>query len=81
MAKNQKNQGFAAIRDVVSSSRFRESRIDSTNQVRVENELKSKLYAPMTEEEMLARLKKSREQGIFKDADRVISNMRSKYGL
>ena len=55
--------------------------IDSTNQVRVENELKSKLYAPMTVEEMLARLKKSREQGIFKDADRVISNMRSKYGL
>lgn len=55
--------------------------IDSTNQVRVENELKSKLYATMTEEEMLARLKKSREQGIFKDADRVISNMRSKYGL
>ena len=42
-----------------------------------ENELKSKLYAPMTEEEMLERLKKSREQGIFKDADRVISNMRS----
>ena len=55
--------------------------IDSTNQVRVENELKSKLYAPMTEEEMLARLKKSREQGNFKDTDRVISNMRSKYGL
>ena len=55
--------------------------IDSTNQVRVENELKSKLYAPMTEEEMLARLKKSRERRIFKDVDRVISNMRSKYGL
>ena len=55
--------------------------IDSTNQVRVENELKSKLYAPMTEEEMLARLKKSREQGIFKETDRVISNMRSKYGF
>lgn len=55
--------------------------IDSTNQVRVENELKSKLYAPMTEEEMLARLKKSRERRIFKNADRVISNMRSKYGL
>lgn len=55
--------------------------IDSTNQVRVENELKSKLYAPMAEEEMLARLKKSREQGISRDADRMISNMRSKYGL
>ena len=55
--------------------------MDSINQVRIENELKSKLYAPMTEEEILARLKKSREQGIFKDADCVISNMRSKYGL
>ena len=31
--------------------------IDSTNQVRVENELKSKLYAPITEEEMLARMR------------------------
>ena len=29
MAKNQKNQGFAAIRDVVSSSRFRESRLQN----------------------------------------------------
>ena len=31
MAKNQKNQGFAAIRDVVSSSRFRESRLQVSN--------------------------------------------------
>ena len=31
MAKNQKNQGFAAIRDVVSSSRFRESRLKEIN--------------------------------------------------
>ena len=46
-----------------------------------ENELKSKLYAPMTEEEILARLKKARIQGIFKETDRVISNMRPKYGL
>ena len=53
----------------------------STNQVRVENELKSKLYVPMTEEEMLARLKKSREQGIFRDEDLVVSDMRLKYGL
>ena len=55
--------------------------IDSTNQVRVENELKIRLYAPMTEKEMLARLKKSREQRNFKDADHVIFNMRLKYGL
>ena len=41
MAKNQKNQGFAAIRDVVSSSRFRESRDyrdpDALNVVTLEN--------------------------------------------
>jgi DNA-damage-inducible protein J len=35
----------------------------------------------MTEKEMLAKLKKSREQGKFRDADDVISDMRSKYGL
>ena len=55
--------------------------MDSTIKVRVVNRLKSKLYAPMTEEEMLARLKKSREQESFRDADHVISDMRSKYGL
>lgn len=36
--------------------------MDSTIEIRVVNESKSKLYASMTEEEMLARLKKSREQ-------------------
>lgn len=55
--------------------------MDSTIKVRVVNELKSKLYAPLTEEEMLARLKKSREQETFRNADHVISDMRSKYGL
>ena len=38
-------------------------------------------YAPMTEKEMLAKLEKSREQGEFRDADHVISDLRSKYGL
>ena len=38
-------------------------------------------YATMTEEEVLAKLKKSREQGRFRDADDVISDMRSKYRL
>lgn len=55
----------------------------STIHVRVEKDLKQKSnpYAPMTEEAMLAKLKKSREQGNYRDADDVISNMRSKYGL
>ena len=53
----------------------------STIQVRVEDELKSKSDAPMTEAEMLAKLEKSREQGRFRDADFVISDMRTKYGL
>ena len=53
----------------------------STIQVRVEDELKSKSDAPMTEAEMLAKLEKSREQGMFRDADIVVSDMRLKYGL
>lgn len=55
--------------------------MSSTIQVRVEDELKSKSDAPMTEAEMLAKLKKSREQGMFRDADLVVSDMRMKYGL
>jgi len=38
-------------------------------------------YAPMTEKELLAKLESSREQEKFRDADDVISDMRSKYGL
>ena len=38
-------------------------------------------YTPMTGDEMLAKLKASREQGKYRDADDVISSMRSKYGL
>lgn len=53
----------------------------STIQVRVEDELKSKSGAPMTEAEMLAKLEKSREQRMFRDADLVVSDMRLKYGL
>lgn len=68
----------------------------STNPLRAENKLNTKpeilfkdldadtakaQYAPLTEEEILAKLKKSREQGRFRDADDVISDMRSKYGL
>ena len=53
----------------------------STIQVRVEDELKSKSDAPMTEAEMLAKLEKFREQGMFRDADLVVSDMRLKYGL
>ena len=53
----------------------------STIQVRVEDELKSKSDAPMTEAEMLAKLEKSREQGMFRDADLVVSDMRLKYVL
>ena len=47
----------------------------------IKRQVESNPYAPMTENEMLAKLKKSREQGTFRDADQVISDMRSKYGL
>ena len=55
--------------------------MSSTIQVRVEDELKSKSDAPMKEAEMLVKLEKSREQGMFRDADLVVSDMRLKYGL
>lgn len=41
-------------------------------------------YTPLTEEELLAKLEGSRshaEQGKYRDADNVLSDMRSKYGL
>lgn len=41
-------------------------------------------YAPMTEGELLAKLEKSRQhadQGKYRDADKVASEMRTKYGL
>lgn len=38
-------------------------------------------YTPMTEKEILVKLKKSRERAVFRDADDVISDMRTKYGL
>jgi addiction module antitoxin, relB/dinJ family len=47
----------------------------------IKRQVESNPYAPVTEKEMLAKLKKSREQEMFKDADDVISDMRSKYGL
>jgi DNA-damage-inducible protein J len=53
----------------------------STIRVRVEDELKIKSinpYEPMTEKEMLEKLKNSREQGKYRDADDVISDMRAK---
>ena len=41
----------------------------------------SNAYAPMTEKETFAKLKKSKEQEMFRDADYVISDMSPKYGL
>jgi len=38
-------------------------------------------YAPMTEDEILDKLKKSREQGRYRDVDSAIVDMRTKYGL
>ena len=47
----------------------------------IKRQTESNPYAPMTETEMLAKLEKSREQGTFRDADLVVSDMRLKYGL
>ena len=44
-------------------------------------QVESNPYVPMTDKEIIVKLKKSREQEMFRNADDVISDMRSKYGL
>ncbi|WP_455034355.1 type II toxin-antitoxin system RelB/DinJ family antitoxin [Lachnoanaerobaculum gingivalis] len=47
----------------------------------IKRQIESNPYLPLNEEELLEKLKRSREQKKFRDADDVISDMRSKYGL
>ena len=47
----------------------------------IKRQIESNPYEPMTEEELLAKLERSREQEKFRDTDDVISDIRSKYGL
>lgn len=47
----------------------------------IKRQVETNPYAPLTEEEMLMKLKRSRDCGIFKNSDEVISDMRTKYGL
>ena len=52
--------------------------MESKIQVKVDDEMKSKV------DELLEKLEKSREhasQGMFRDADEVVRDMRVKYGL
>ena len=45
----------------------------------IKRQTESNPYSPMTETGMFAKLEKSRKQEMFRDADLVISDMRSKY--
>ena len=47
----------------------------------IKRQIESNPYIPLNEKELLEKLKRSREQKNFRDADDVISDMRSKYGL
>ena len=47
----------------------------------IKRQIESNQYLPLNEKELLEKLKRSREQEKFRDADDVISDMRSKYGL
>ena len=47
----------------------------------IKRQIESNPYLPLNEEELLEKLKRSREQEKFRNADDVISDMRSKYGL
>lgn len=53
-------------------------------EIRKNNRAEYNPYEAMTEEEMLAKLKRSREhceEGRYREADKVISDLRGKYGL
>ena len=45
----------------------------------IKRQVESNPYASITEKEIIAKLKKSREQEMFRNADDVISDMRSKH--
>ena len=47
----------------------------------IKRQIESNPYLPLNEKELLEKLKRSRKQKKFRDADDVISDMRSKYGL
>lgn len=47
----------------------------------IKRQIESNPYLPLNEKELLEKLKRSREQKKLRDADDVISDMRSKYGL
>lgn len=81
---------------VKSDSLFRDLGTDTTTAIRMfltqavalngfPFEIKKRIevnpYVQMTEGEILEKLKESREQGKFRDADDVISDMRSRYGI
>ena len=81
---------------IKSDSLFRDLGTDTTTAIRmfltqavaengfpfeIKRQVETNPYVMMTEKEMLTKLKKSREQGNYRDADDVICDMRSKYGL
>lgn len=76
MAKNQKNQGFAAIRDVVSSSRFRESRGDGTLECRDTGHTLQMLELFLNEETLLFQMcnciEANKKAGIYDGAYKAV---------
>lgn len=67
---------------IVSNKNFLTQAVATTGfPFEIKRQAVSNPYAPMTEKELLEKLKKSGEQEKFRDADDVISDMRSKYGL
>ena len=69
--------------DTTTASRMFLTQAAATNgyPFEIKKQTESNPYIPMTETEMLAKLARSREHGMFRDADLVVSDMRLKYGL
>lgn len=67
---------------IVSNKNFLTQAVETTGfPFEIKRQIESNQYLPLNEKELLEKLKRSREQEKFRDADDVISDMRSKYGL
>ena len=81
---NAKDTPFKGLgTDTTTAIRMFLTQAVATNgfQFEIKRQVESNSYVPMTEKEILAKLKKFEEQEMFRNADDMISDMRSKYGL
>ncbi|MDE6567383.1 MAG: hypothetical protein K2K70_06595 [Lachnospiraceae bacterium] len=69
------------LEEQLQDEEFRREYESMHSEFEIKRQVEANPYTAMTEQEMLAKLKTSREQGKYRGADELISDMRSKYEL